>query len=40
MFEKFEVSNNQKYKIKAISNSAIYTKKTNKYLLKLYYLII
>lgn len=36
----FEVSNNKKYEIEAIQNSAIYTKKINRYLSGLYYLIL
>lgn len=35
----FETGNNKMYKIKAIYNSAIYTKATDRYLLKLYYLV-
>lgn len=36
---KFNISNNKKYKIEIIKNSAIYTKKAKRYLLELYYLV-
>ena len=35
----FEISNNKKYEVEAISKSAIYAKKADKYLLELYYLV-
>lgn len=36
---KFKTGNNKKYKIEAIENSIVYTKKAKKHLLELYYLI-
>ena len=33
----FDVSNNKKYKVKAIKDIAIYTKETERYLQGLYY---
>ena len=36
----FEVSNNKKYKVDGIWDSAIYIKKLAKLLLRLYYLIL
>ena len=36
----FEADNNKEYKVKAIQNNAIYTKKAGKYLPGLYYLIV
>ena len=40
LMPEFEIGNNKEYEIEAIRDSAVYTKKANKYLLKLYYLII
>ena len=36
---KFDNSNNKKYKVKVIKDSAIYIKETKEYLSRLYYLI-
>ena len=36
---KFDANDNKKYKIEAIKDSAVYIKKTEKYLPGLYYLI-
>ena len=36
---KFNKGNDKEYKVKAIQNSAVYTKKANGHLLGLYYLI-
>lgn len=35
---KFKVGNNKDYKIKAIQDNAVYVKKADKYLLRLYHL--
>ena len=37
--QEFEAGNNKKYEIKVIQNSAIYAKKVDKYLPRLYYLV-
>lgn len=36
----FEVSNNKEYKVEVIQNSTVYTKKVDKHLLGLYYLVV
>lgn len=36
----FEISDNKKYKMETIQDSAIYAKKANKHLLNLYYLVV
>ena len=36
----FDTSNNKKYKVKVIRNNAVYIKKTEGYLLGLYYLVL
>ena len=40
LIPEFEIGNNKKYKVETIQKSAIYIKKVNGHLLKLYYLII
>lgn len=37
---KVEISNNKEYKIKAIQDSILFTKKVEEHLSKLYYLVI
>lgn len=39
LVSKFETSNNKEYRVKAIQDSAVYTKEVGGYLLGLYYLI-
>lgn len=36
---KFETGNDKKYKVEAIQHNKVYTKKVDKYLLGLYYLV-
>lgn len=36
----FKMGNNKKYKIEVIQNSAVYTKEIDRYLLRLYYLVV
>ena len=36
----FKANNDKEYKVEAIQDSVVFVKKTNKYLLELYYLVV
>ena len=36
----FETNDDKEYKVKTIKNNSIYTKKANRHLLRLYYLVV